>query len=70
MTDLDQKQLGKTLGNIADTAALAYYHDHREQIDQQIRDDDDLISRLRQENGPGLLDRLKGANLGDPVSSR
>ncbi len=46
-------------------AALAYYHDHREQIDQQIRDDDDLISRLRQENGPGLLDRLKDANLGD-----
>lgn len=50
-------------------AALAYYHDHREQIDQQIRDDDALISRLRLESGPGLLDRLKGANLGDPISS-
>ena len=36
-------------------------------FDQQIRDDDDLISRLRQENGPGLLDPLKGANPGDPT---
>jgi antitoxin ParD1/3/4 len=29
----------------------------------RIRDDADLISRLRQENSPGLLDRLKGVNV-------
>jgi uncharacterized protein (DUF433 family) len=50
-------------------AALAYYHDHRAEVDQQIRDDDDFISRLRSESGPGLLDRLRGARIGDPVSS-
>jgi len=50
-------------------AALAHYHDHREEIDQQIREDREFISRLRSENGPGLLDRLRGPALGNPVSS-
>jgi uncharacterized protein (DUF433 family) len=50
-------------------AALAYYHDHREDVDQQIRDDDELASRFRSESGPGLLNRLTGATLGNPVSS-
>lgn len=50
-------------------AALAYYHDHRADVDQQIREDGKLISRLKLENGPGLLDRLRGATPGDSVSS-
>jgi len=37
-------------------AALAYYHDHREQIDRQIREDDELVARMKAQSGPGLLD--------------
>jgi uncharacterized protein (DUF433 family) len=28
-------------------AALTYYHDHRAVIDQQIRDDDELVARMK-----------------------
>lgn len=28
-------------------AALAYYHDHREQIDNDIRDDEEFFQRVR-----------------------
>lgn len=28
-------------------AALAYYHDHRDQIRQHIKDDEDYVARLR-----------------------
>ena len=41
-------------------AALAYYHDHRESIDSQIRDDDDFVTTLKTKSGPGLLDRARG----------
>ena len=41
-------------------AALAYYHDHREAIDSQLRDDDDFVTTLKMESGPGLLDRARG----------
>ena len=51
-------------------AALTYYHDHRAEIDQQIRDDDEFITRLRAESGPGLLDRLRDTTSGNPLSSR
>lgn len=40
-------------------AALAYYHDHREAIDRQIRDDDEFVSELKARSGPGLLDRAR-----------
>src|SRR3989337_2490696 len=40
-------------------AALAYYHDHREQIDQDIREDDEFVQRMKAQAGPGLLDRLR-----------
>lgn len=43
-------------------AALAYHHDRREYVDRQIRDDDEFVSRLRSENGPGLLDRLRDSH--------
>jgi hypothetical protein len=52
-------------------AALAYYHDHREQIDQDIREDDEFVQRMKAQAGPGLLDRLraKDADGGNPISS-
>lgn len=34
-------------------AALAFYHDHREEIDQQIRDDDEFVARMRAASGSG-----------------
>ena len=30
-------------------AALAYYHDHREEIDSQIKNDDEFVERFRAE---------------------
>src|SRR3972149_2456027 len=52
-------------------AALAYYHDHRAQIDQDIREDDTFVERMKAQADPGLLDRLrvKGADGGDPLRS-
>ena len=41
-------------------AALAYYHDNRNLIDQHIRDDESLVAGLRSEAGPGLLSRVRG----------
>lgn len=36
--------------NIADVyAALAYYHDHREEIDKDIKDDEEFVETLRKE---------------------
>jgi uncharacterized protein (DUF433 family) len=31
-------------------AALAYYHDHREQIDQDIREDDEFFQRIKNQS--------------------
>jgi len=51
-------------------AALAFYHDHREEIDRQIRDDEEFAARLKAESGPGLLDRLRGSGArGDSLPS-
>jgi uncharacterized protein (DUF433 family) len=51
-------------------AALAYYHDHREEIDRQIREDDELVAQLKAQNAPGLLDRLRGSGArGDSLPS-
>jgi hypothetical protein len=33
-------------------AALAYYWQHREQIDEEVRADDPLIAGLEERNGP------------------
>jgi len=52
-------------------AALAYYHDHREQIDQDIREDEAFLERMRAVSGPGLLVRpvAKDADGGNSLSS-
>jgi hypothetical protein len=41
-------------------AALAYYHDNRSLIDQQIQDDDEVASQLKAEAGSGFLARSRG----------
>jgi uncharacterized protein (DUF433 family) len=50
-------------------AALAYYHDNRATIDQEIQDEERLIERLKREAGPGLLDQLRKGSGDAPLSS-
>lgn len=45
-------------------AALAYYHDHREEIDRQIREDDQFVAEMKARGGPGLLERLRRSGTG------
>lgn len=40
-------------------AALAYYHDHREEIEAQIRQDDEFVLQLKTQSGPSKLERLR-----------
>lgn len=37
-------------------AALAYYHDHREEIDKSIKEDDEFVEALRKQT-PSKLDK-------------
>ena len=46
---------GLTLGDVH--AALAYYHDHRDEIDADIRAGEELAERLAAEQ-PSLLDKI------------
>lgn len=41
-------------------AALAYYYDHREEIDESLRRGDELIDALLAENGSKVKERLIG----------
>ncbi len=50
-------------------AALAYYHDHREQIDRDIREDEEFFQRMKPNIGPELPSRQKDAHGGDPLPS-
>jgi uncharacterized protein (DUF433 family) len=51
-------------------AALAYYFDHREQILNELREDEDFVRLLRAQTGPGALEeRLRAARGNDAVSS-
>ena len=43
-------------------SCLAYYFDHREEIDRQIREDDEFVARMKAEGG--LLDKLRGSGAG------
>jgi len=57
-----------TLGQVH--AALAYYFDHREQILNELREDDEFVQAMRAQTGPGPLEeRLKAAHGNDAVSS-
>jgi uncharacterized protein (DUF433 family) len=50
-------QPGLTLADVY--AALAYYHDHRDEIDAEIRLGDEVYERLRTHQ-PSLLEKLAG----------
>lgn len=39
-------------------AALAYYWDHKNEIDQEIKDAEDLVQRLRQQSPSPLREKL------------
>jgi uncharacterized protein (DUF433 family) len=47
-----------TLGDIF--AALAYYHDHRAEIDTAIRNDEDFVAELRRHTPSKLAEKLRG----------
>ena len=47
-------------------AALTYYHDNREQIDQDIREDEEFFERIKEKK---LLDRQKDTHGGNSLSS-
>jgi len=40
-------------------AALTYYFDHREEIHDEMKKAEETVARMKAENGPGLLDRLR-----------
>jgi uncharacterized protein (DUF433 family) len=42
-------------------AALAYYFDHREEIDQSLRDDEEFVETLRRQTHSVLQAKLKVA---------
>jgi uncharacterized protein (DUF433 family) len=50
-------------------AALAYYHDHREQVDRDIRADHEFLQRLKPISSSDFPDREKDAHGGDPLPS-
>jgi uncharacterized protein (DUF433 family) len=43
-------------------AALAYYWDHKNQIDQQMRDADEFVAQLQDSNGVSPLAQKIGRN--------
>jgi uncharacterized protein (DUF433 family) len=49
-------------------AALAFYYDNRELIQRDMKEADDLVAALKAQQGPGLLDRLRGQGT-DPLPS-
>ena len=60
-----------TLGDVH--AALAYYFDHRDEIDADIRADDEHWSEVERQNPGRLSDRLKARNAdatNDPLPPR
>jgi uncharacterized protein (DUF433 family) len=61
--------LGRTVDEIASDydlsladvyAALAYYHDHREEIDKEIKDGEELIERLKKAVPSKLNKKIHG----------
>lgn len=40
--------------------AMAYYWDHREEIEQQMREADAFVEQLMRESGPSIFDQVCG----------
>ena len=52
--------------SVADVyAALAYYHDHRQEIERQALEDEEVVAKLEAEQGPTRYTRLRDALLRD-----
>ncbi len=51
---------GLTLGDVY--AALAYYHDHRDEIDQSIASDETFVNELRRQIPSKLAEKLRGSS--------
>ena len=51
-------EYGLTLGDVY--AALAYYHDHRAQLDEAIRKEDSFAQELRNQTSSKLAEKLRG----------
>ena len=43
-------------------AALTYYWDHRDELQQEMQAESDLVNRLRQSIGSPLAEKLTGSN--------
>ncbi len=56
-----------TLGQVH--AALSYYFDHREQILNELREDDEFVRMIRAQTGPGPLEQRLGKFRGDDAIS-
>jgi uncharacterized protein (DUF433 family) len=50
-------------------AALAYYFDHREEIQADMQATEEYVARMKATQGPGLIDRLRAAAQGVPTTS-
>jgi len=46
-------------------AALAYYHDHREEIRRHVKDAEDLVNAMLKDNPPRLVRKLTGTDVRD-----
>lgn len=56
--DVIASEYGLSLSDVY--AALAYYYDHREEIDQSFREDEDLVAGLRKRIPSKLRQKLSG----------
>jgi uncharacterized protein (DUF433 family) len=56
-----------TLGQVH--AALSYFFDHREQILNELREDEDFVRMMRVQTGPGPLEQRFGTLCGDDAVS-
>src|SRR2546430_11603202 len=51
-------------------AALAYYFDHRQQILDELRQDEQFVALMKKRTGPGPLEtKLRTSGVGDAISS-
>ncbi|MDZ4659138.1 MAG: DUF433 domain-containing protein [Bythopirellula sp.] len=50
-------------------AALSYFFDHREQVLQEIREDDQFVRLMRERTGPGPLEFKLGESAALPESA-
>lgn len=60
------QHLGLTLADVH--AALAYYHDHRAEIDADIRVDEEFVQQLRA-GTPSTFKGLRGSQWPEPVAT-